>query len=54
MTNYDTYMALLRKWDALRMRMVRRCVAHGVDAYRYRNAVATPNGLIINNELVEI
>ena len=56
MTNYDEYMANLNKWTAIRMRMIKRCVAHKaqVSAQRYRNSIALENGLWINGEIVEI
>lgn len=54
--NYTEYMEAVRKWNALRMRMIIRCVAHGAQkaAQRYRNSVALADGLLINGEIVEI
>ena len=46
----------IRKWNAFRMRMIRRCVAHKaqIAAQRYRDSIAFDNGLYINCEIVEI
>ena len=46
----------IKKWDAFRMRMIRRCVAHKaqVAAQRYRNSIAFENGLYVNGVIVEI
>lgn len=46
----------IKKWDALRMRMIIRCVKHGAQkaAQRYRNAIPFENGLWINGEIKEI
>ena len=46
----------IRKWNAFRMRMIRRCVAHKaqIAAQRYRNAIALTDGLLINGEIKEI
>lgn len=56
MTNYEEYMANLKKWTAIRMRMIKRCVAHKaqVSAQRYRNSIALENGLLINGKIMEI
>lgn len=56
MNNYEEYISNVKKWEALRMRMICRCVAHGaqVAAQRYRNSIAFDNGLYINGEIVEI
>lgn len=56
MTNYEEYMANLKKWTDIRMRMIKRCVAHKaqVSAQRYRNSIALENGLFINGQIVEI
>ena len=56
MSNYDEFIANVRKWNALRMRMIYRCVAHKaqVAAQRYRNSVAVENGLLIDGQIVEI
>ena len=54
--NYTDYIKAVKKWDALRMRMIVRCVAHGAQnaAQRYRNSIALADGLWINGETVEI
>ena len=46
----------IRKWNAFRMRMIRRCVAHKaqVAAQRYRDSVAFENGLYVDGVIVEI
>ena len=46
----------IRKWNAFRMRMIRRCVSHKaqIAAQRYRNAIALTDGLWINGEIKEI
>ena len=46
----------IRKWNAFRMRMIVRCVAHKAQkaAQRYRNAIALTDGLWINGEIKEI
>ena len=56
MTDYEEYMANLKKWTAIRMRMIKRCVAHKAkkSAQRYRNSIAVENGLWINDKIVEI
>lgn len=56
MTNYEEYMANLKKWTAIRARMIKRCVAHKaqVSAQRYRNSIALENGLLINGKIMEI
>lgn len=56
MTDYEEYMANIKKWAAIRMRMIKRCVAHKAknSAQRYRNSVALKNGLLINGKIVEI
>ena len=53
---YDEYMNAVRKWNALRMRMIVRCVAHKAQkaAQRYRNAIALTDGLWINGEIKAI
>lgn len=47
MTDYDKWLKAVWKWECFRMRMIERCVKHGVDAYIYRNAIATDKGLIL-------
>lgn len=56
MTNYEEYIANLKKWTAIRMRMIKRCVAHNAQnsAQRYRNSIALENGLWINGQIMEI
>ena len=46
----------IRKWNAFRMRMIRRCVARKakIAAQRYRDSVAFENGLYINGVIVEM
>lgn len=53
---YQKYIEDVRKWYVLRMRMIKRCVAHKAQAaaQRYRESVPTSQGLIINNKLEEI
>ena len=56
MSNYDEYIANVKKWSNVRMRMIRRCVAHKaqVAAQRYRNSIAFENGLYVNGMIVEM
>ena len=53
---YDEYINAVRKWNALRMRMIVRCVAHKAQkaAQRYRDSVAFENGLYINGMILEM
>lgn len=46
----------IKKWNAFRMRMIRRCVSHKaqIAAQRYRDSVAFENGLYINGKIMEI
>ena len=46
----------IRKWNAFRMRMIRRCVADEAQVadQRYRNSVPFKNGLYINGVIVEM
>ena len=46
----------IRKWNAFRMRMIRRCVAHKaqIAAQRYRDSVAFENGLYVDGVIVEM
>lgn len=56
MSNYDEYIDNVKKWSNVRMRMIKRCVAHKaqVSAQRYRNSIALENGLLINGKIMEI
>lgn len=56
MSSYDEFIANIRKWNSLRMRMIKRCVAHKaqISAQRYRDSIALENGLFINGKIVEI
>ena len=53
---YDEYINAVRKWDALRMRMIIRCVKHKAQkaAQRYRNSIALAEGLWIDGKIREI
>ena len=46
----------IKKWNAFRMRMIRRCVAHKaqIAAQRYRDSIAFENGLLINGKIMEM
>ena len=46
----------IKKWNAFRMRMIRRCVAHKakIAAQRYRDSVAFENGLYVDGVIVEM
>ena len=46
----------IRKWNAFRIRMIRRCVSHKaqIAAQRYRDSVAFENGLYVDGVIVEI
>ena len=56
MSSYDEFIANVRKWNSLRMRMIRRCVAHKakIAAQRYRDSVAFENGLYVDGVIVEM
>jgi flavorubredoxin len=58
MTDYEVEEILknIKKWYNIRMRMIKRCVAHKAQnsAQRYRDSIATSDGLIINNKIERI
>lgn len=56
MSSYEDFIRNVNKWNSLRMRMIKRCVAHKaqVSAQRYRDSIALENGLFINGKIVEI
>ena len=52
----EEYLKNVRKWYVLRMRMIKRCVAHKAQtaAQRYRDSIPSSQWLIINNKMEEI
>lgn len=54
--DYKKIIEAWRKWEILRMRMLKRCVKHNAPkaGKRYMHALTTSKGLFINNKLEEI